>query len=399
MNRTLPLASALLVASALRLFLAFEVPTRFETRSGGLSWYNDERAHANYVRHLASDGSFPVQVNSVEVPGAFARGDFEYYQPPLSYLALVPAWRLGEAVRPGQGWLFARLLDALSGAATIFVAWLLVRRIAPGAENWAAWLLALHPGFCYQGVLVSNDPIFWLLGAAFLLVSVEFARGGRAWALAPLAAGLMLSKSSGLTLLPLPLLAAFPPFSADGFRPGKLLRAVLAVGIGLLVAFPWYLRNHHLYGSWMALEVGHGAPGSAFGTLEKIRVLKMLVLYFSTSLWFPMDMDWVVHPVPRTLFALASASWIVPLALRWKRFRDPSTWLPGAAILLGVAAMVPYSLEYVESEARLLFHLLPAFVALWAVAVHPRPARWGALAMAPCLLTWAWVGILFLRKG
>jgi hypothetical protein len=147
----------------------------------------------------------------------------------------------------------------------------------------------------------------------------------------------------------------------------------------------------------MALEVGHGAPGSALDTLGNLKLLKMMLLYFSTSLWFPMDMDWVVHPVPRTLFALASAAWIAPLFLRWKRFGDPSTWLPGAAILLGVAAMVPYSLEYVESEARLLFHVLPAFVALWAVAAGPRPARWGSLALAPCVLTWGWVAVSFLR--
>ena len=393
------MAVALLVALALRAFLAFEVPTRFEARSGGISWYNDERAHLNYVRHFALEGSFPVQTNSVTVPGAFARGDFEYYQPPLAYMALAPAWNLGEAVRPGMGWLFARILDVLFGVATTFVAWLLVRRIAPGAENWAAWLLAVQPGLCYQGALVSNDPLFWLLGAAFLLVSVDFARKGRPWALAPLAAGLMLSKSSGLTLLPLPLLAALPPFSQDGFRPRKLLQAALALCIGLLAAFPWYLRNHHLYGSWMALEVGHGAPGSASGTLGNIKLLKMLLLYFSTSLWYPMDMDWVVHPIPRTIFALASAAWIAPLALGWKRFRNSATWLPLAAILLGIGAMVPYSLEYVESEARLLFHLLPAFVALWAVAVRPRTVSWGTLALAPCVLAWGWVGILFFRAG
>ncbi len=399
MKRNFPLATVLLVALLLRIFLACATPTGFEAHSRGLSWYNDEWAHINYVRHLAVHRDFPVQTNSVKIPGAFARGDFEYYQPPLAYIALSPAWMFGEAFRPGLGWLFVRLLDALFGAATVLVAWAIVRKLSLGAENWAAWLLALQPGLCYQGALASNDPLFWLLGALFLLKTLDFAEGKSPWPLAPLAGALLLTKSSGLTLLPLPFLAVLPPIANDRFRPKRILQAATAIGMGILLAFPWYLRSHHVYGSWMALEVGHGAPYPLVETLTNIQMLKMMMLYFSTSLWFPMDQEWATHPLPRILFALGSAMWICPLLLSWKRFRDPITWIPWAGLLLAIAAMIPYSIRYRQSEARLLFHLMPAFVALWAVAVQPRVARWGALAVSPALLTWAWVAFLFFRAA
>lgn len=408
MKRTFP-AVALLVALFLRLFLAFATPTAFESRSRGISWYNDELAHIHYVEFVARHREFPIQTNSVQVPGAFARGDFEYYQPPLAYVALAPAWLLGETFRTGSGWLFVRILDAFFGAATVLAAWLVARKFSPVGATWAAWLLALQPGFCFQGVLASNDPVFWLLGALFLLKTMDFAQGRSPWALAPLAGALLLTKSSGLTLLPLPFLAAafpFPgirnqsgPFVGSRIRFGRILEATAAIGVGLLLAFPWYLRSHHLYGSWMALEVGHGTPHPVAKTLSDIPLLKMMLLYFSTSMWYPMDMDWAAHPWPRTFFALTSLAWITPLALSWRRFREPSTWIPWAALLLGIAAMVPYSIRYCQSESRLLFHLFPAFIALWAVAVRPRVARWGTLAIAPVVLTWGWIFFLFFRDS
>lgn len=397
MKRSFPWA-AVLVALLLRVFLACATPTGFEARSRGLSWYNDERAHINYVRHLALHRSFPVQTNSVQVPGSYARGDFEYYQPPLAYIAMVPAWMLGETVRPGSGWLFARLLDALFGVAAVLVAWRIVRRWSPEGANWAAWLLALQPGLCFQGVLASNDPLFWLLGALFLLETPDLGEGRSPWMLAPLAGALLLTKSSGLMLLPLPFLALLPALRGDGFHPRRFLQVAAAIGVGVLLAFPWYLRAHHVYGSWMALEVGHGAPYPVGGTLANHEVLKSLLIYFSTSFWYPMDLDWSVHSPVRVLFGLASLAWIAPLAVSWRRFRSAAAWIFWAAILLGLSSMVLYAVRYRQSEARLLFHLLPAFVALWAVAARPRLARWGALALAPSVLVWGWVFFAFFRS-
>lgn len=403
MKQKFSLGFALLAALLLRVFFACATPTGFETVSRGISWFSDERAHINYVRHLALARRLPVQTNSVKVPCAFARGDYEYYQPPLSYVAQTPAWMLGEVLRPGLGWLFVRLLDALFGVATVLVGWLIAKKISPGNEIWAAWFLALQPGFCYQGTLASNDPLFWFLGSLFLLKTLDFAEGKSPWPLAPLACAALLTKSSGIAPLPLPFFALLLTRTKDitdsvqrfRFRSNRFIGAAAAIGTGILFALPWYFRNHCIYGSWMSLEVGHGAPYQVMQTISNIQMIKMLVLYFATSIWFPIDQEWVIHPLPRAIFSLASLACIAPFIISWRRLRESSTWILFACILLGVGAMIPYAIRYRQSEARHLFYLLPAFVALWCVAARPHVARWGALALLPSLLTWAWIAFRF----
>lgn len=397
MRKNGTLLLALLCGLLLRTFLACEVPTGFESVHRGLSWYNDEKAHLNYVTHLATKRAFPVQTKSVKDSGAFARGDFEYYQPPLAYLVQAPAWLAGEAFRPGTGWLAARLLEVFVAFLTLLAARSLAERLAPGTGEAVAWMLALHPGFAYQGVLVSNDPLFWLLSVLFLLVVVELPRHGPTWLLAPLTAALLLTKSSAIVLLPLPFIALTPPL-VDDFRPRKLLPATLALALGILAAAPWYFRNLQVYGSIFALEIGHGAPYDLHSTLTNIPVLKMMTLYFLGSLWFPMDQMLSMRLVPRILETFACAAWILPVFVERLRARAsaiaPLLW---AALVLGLLAFVPYAVRYCQSEARLLFQLLPAFTALWAVSCGARPTRWTWLAIAPCIAVWGFVALRFVR--
>jgi 4-amino-4-deoxy-L-arabinose transferase-like glycosyltransferase len=388
MNRFRHLFAALLVGGLLRVLLACQTPTGFEAFRGGLSWYNDELAHLNYVRHLVEERAFPEKVGSVKAPDAFRRGDFEYYQPPLAYLAQAPAWMLGERIQPGMGWLAARLLEIVFSLLAIAVARSIAHRLAPGTGDAVAWMLALHPGLAYQGTLVSNDPFFWLLAALYLRTVLELPRNGPSWPLFPLAAALFLTKSSAVVLLPLPFLAVTPPL-VDDFRPRRLVAPSLALLAGLAAAAPWYLRNLELHHSLLALETGHGAPYVVRDTLHDIPVLKMMTLYFLGSLWYPMDQLTSMRLLPRILESVACAAWVLPTVVEWGRARTsrlmPLLW---AALVLGVLAFIPYAIRYRQSEARLLFHLLPAFTALWAISVGPRPTRWTWMALAPCLVAW-----------
>src|SRR5437667_10646243 len=58
----------------------------------------DEHSHFNYVRHLSEHGTFPVQTTKMGDPA----NEWEYFQPPLYYAALVPVYRAAQALFHNQ---------------------------------------------------------------------------------------------------------------------------------------------------------------------------------------------------------------------------------------------------------------------------------------------------------
>src|SRR5712691_4535525 len=63
-----------------------------------------EHSHFNYIKHLSEHGHSPVQTTKMGDPA----NEWEYFQPPLYYAALVPVYRAAQAVFHSQ-------------AATVFV--------------------------------------------------------------------------------------------------------------------------------------------------------------------------------------------------------------------------------------------------------------------------------------
>src|SRR5690348_13160693 len=53
----------------------------------------DEQAHFNYIKFIAERGEFPILTTKLGDPG----NEWEYFQPPLYYLALAPIYALANA--------------------------------------------------------------------------------------------------------------------------------------------------------------------------------------------------------------------------------------------------------------------------------------------------------------
>ena len=387
--------TALLVAALLRAFLACETPTDPESRRGGISGSRGESAQVDFVRHLAREGKPPIPTIPVQDSGSFLRAVPGCGQPPLACIVQAPAWWLGERLSPGSGWLSVRLLNAFLSVLSVAVAASLASRAVPGTGEAVAWMLAIQPGLAYQGSLAGGDPLFWLLSALFLRVVVEVPRQGPAWPLFPLSAALLLTKSSAIVLLPLPILALLPPL-ADAMRRRRLLPTAIAMGMGIAAAAPWYLHNQVFQHHVLALEACRGAGWDPHGALQSVLDLKSLVPAFLGSLWMPMDPSMGARAVPRVLISVASAAWILPPLVEWSRVRaDRSSPLFLATLGLAAIAFVPYAIGCRQSEARIVLHMLPAFTALWAVSVGSRPTRWTWLALAPCLAAWIWIAARF----
>lgn len=241
----------LLAASlALSVLFALRVP---------LNRNPDESSHRDYIRLLIENRGF---VRFVPVPFDTAFGDrptpWETHQPPLYYLLCAPVHLLS------GGSVFAvRLVAAALQLLTVFVVFRACRDLFPvrpylaaGAAAFAAFL----PTQAQLSASISNDSLTTLLCAAiFWQLGLLVTRGqsvSGALALGVLLGLGLLTKISVLQLLPAFGVAYFLATRATLLTNREAMgRLALAVGLGVVLASPWLLRNVALYGDPLALSI------------------------------------------------------------------------------------------------------------------------------------------------
>jgi 4-amino-4-deoxy-L-arabinose transferase-like glycosyltransferase len=241
----------------------------------------DEPAHYNYVRYLAEQHRFPV-LKPGDFPAAYleeikearfppemsiAPIRYEFHQPPLYYLLLVPVYRLfGGALLP------LRLASLFLGGLALLVLYWSVQVLAPG-RSWLALgttaMVAFLPMHLALSAAVNNDALAELLLAVALLLVIRYLKPGegdrtRLLVLLGVTSGLaLLTKSSLYILLPFVLLAvalrhlwldrgAEEPASLAGLLGAGTAYLLPAVGLAL----PWWVRNVALYGGLDILGLG-----------------------------------------------------------------------------------------------------------------------------------------------
>lgn len=242
----------------------------------------DEPAHYNYVRYLAEQHRFPIlkpgdfpaayleEIKAARFPPemSIAPIRYEFHQPPLYYLLLVPLYQLfGGALLP------LRLASVFLGGVALVVVYWSAEALAP-KRPWLAMgtvaLVAFVPMHLALNAAVNNDVLAELLLALALLLTVRYlkARPGagrtRLLVLLGVTSGLgLVTKSSLYILLPFVLLAvAVRRLWLDRAAGGALsLAGLLAAGAAYLVpavglALPWWVRNVALYGGLDILGLG-----------------------------------------------------------------------------------------------------------------------------------------------
>ena len=149
----------------------------------------DEPAHYNYVKHIASTGSFPVlQMGDYDqellnillssrfsAPVSVSALRYEFHQPPLYYLLATPVyWMTGGSL------IALRLFGIFIGACSILLLYLCLELVFPtktlivvGATAFAA-LLPMHVAMLSA---VNNDGLAEMLVMAGMLVLLVWMRG------------------------------------------------------------------------------------------------------------------------------------------------------------------------------------------------------------------------------
>lgn len=419
----------------------------------------DEIDHVLYVRHLVETGLFPVMR-----PVTAQNETMEANQPPLYYLLNAAVQRpfpqtasadlprnlcytfdphdngrahfylhsRAEAAPFDTSYLafrVSRLLSVLLGAATVAVAYLLGRQMAPARPNvalLAAAVLAFNPQFLFMMASVNNDVLMALLGAALLATAVRAATHPtpRVFALGGVLMGLaLLTKFALLAFWPLLFIAlAVPLFTGADARPfaarlrerlrPMLLHATLITALPLLIGGWWYARAQRLYGDPLAWDVHLQAKGSEVLRLAPLSARDLLEFaqvhfqsYWGWFGWLKIQLPGWAYGMLLLFVALAVAGVAVHIR-RWPAWRKRPLRFEASQVAVGfnvaaVTATYAALLRYIQTinwsgyQGRLAFGAAAAVAGLlalgwlhWTTAVAPqrRAARMAGWLPAVCLL-------------
>ncbi|HUI91644.1 MAG TPA: hypothetical protein VLX68_05275 [Chitinivibrionales bacterium] len=378
-------------ALAIRLVYVFILPPT-QTVSFRLEGLNDEASHLNYVHYLAKHREFPVQRHHARETDSFVRNEFEYYQAPAYYL-LGAALEL--VVGRNHSLLACRLLSFIFGAlsllviARIFTALSFPAGVGTGAVLFTAFL-PVHAYFCS---VASNDAMSWLIA---LLIAPEIIRlcGLGKEMPAPelrriavylgLLLGIgMLTKTSLILFLPV-IIALFIYRLLVSRNVQWLFSLCAALGIAVVLAGPWYLRNLGVYGSLFAFGVGNGPPQFfLFTPRQFVRFLKLALYCF----WFPMQHVPASHAVGAFLWfeaaaVLANAALFAAYMVSKKKIALWEIFL-ASLLLLNIAAYINYNLHWDNADGRFLFPSLAALLVFFCVPLYhfSEGRRWRRVVM------------------
>lgn len=238
------IVTGLLVAAYLGLAIGHltTTPILREPAQGSFINAPDEAAHFGYIRALADGGRFPVR-NDPQF------STYEWHQPPLYYLLCVPFYKISPSAVRVFG-----LLIGLGGLALIFRA---ARRLIPNDPAFAALavgIAALVPMRQATSVAAGNDILIEFFFSLLLVQLLDVFHKGftprRAVGIGICLAAALLTKASGLLLLPLVLFAFILLRLQDEpaptlFASGGILLLIVVLGTG-----GWYARNWQLYGEF-----------------------------------------------------------------------------------------------------------------------------------------------------
>ncbi len=214
----------------------------------------DEEPHFNYVVYLSEQQAFPIQ------KGKWDDGskDWEYSQPPLYYLTMVPVYRAAEGLFHSRT-VTVRILRLAAVAFWLVNVWVgvfLLRRLGV-EEDRARWLfvmalICLLPTYTFISSAINNDNLLTVLGTCVLfLMAAPRISLGNSFASGIVLGLALLTKQSAVIFIPaFVFLAAMDWVKQRRSLSSALLHLVVVLGCAALFYWPWAIRNWHVYGTF-----------------------------------------------------------------------------------------------------------------------------------------------------
>lgn len=410
----------------------------------------DELRHYRFIQHLIQLDRLPVQgelscsaqghhpplyyATAALVVGGIDTGRDVCYEPPGNPFWAYRYWDVGrdnknqylhgpDEAFPWRGEALAahlaRFVNLLFGAITVWLTWATARAIWPDRRSLAAGsaaLVAFNPMFIYMSGAINNDVIAAAAGAVvvFACVRLLLDEGGLTWrwgVVLGLLYGLALLSKFNLAAIIIVIEAAvtWVAWRRRQWRQWLVVNALI-LGLTLLLAGWWFVRNQMLYGEPTGVERltelwGVRDPRDSFGLA--VRELP----YVWTSLWGRFGYGQI--PLPNRLYlgllvaALAALAGYGMALIRRRTAELRAAAAPLALLALNVLVFFGVIFNYLLISpagpmGRFFFPALSAFgillfygLSLWLPGATGDSAGAGARrARAERALAWATAGSL-----
>ena len=383
------LMGLLLVSAVLSVLFALRVPYGAQF---GLN--PDETAHHDYIRLLVENHGLvkfvPPATGTTLAEGA--PEPWETHQPPLYYLLCAPVYALS-----GGSIVTVRLVAALIQLVTIALAFRAARDLIPSRPELAlgvAAFVAFLPTQAQLAGAINNDglttliclTVFWRLG--LLVKSGQEVRGAAILG-ALLGAGI-LTKLTIFQLFPVVMVAYAVAAGAKQLSwKQAATRCGIALGVALLIASPWLIRNTLLYGDPLNLRIFPLTAGPAPATPETMAryglvgaaYWRIVALRSFATFWFILPPNAIQPDLPRFCLVVLIALGGIIGALREPE-REGVANGERRVVLLGMAAVVllipffvRFNLQFFQAQGR---YFLPVLLPVALVCL----VGWGSVVGA-----------------
>lgn len=347
-----------------RIKIIHELPLGMFPNKYGLTGFDDEPAHLNYVKFILNNNKLPILKNKITDKDALLINEFEFHQPPLYYMAVAvfaKSFSLDSDISiliTGRYLNFVLFLLSIIVLYKIFklLDWNIVKNLT------AISIFLLLGSSVYQFTVLGNDGLSWFLSWLIFLYVLKGPSKNYV-SLIIIITLFHYTKSSILVFYPLLFFTILYEIYNKKNDKKIMLQSIVIFVLPLLLSFPWYLRNYSVYGTFFSMST---ITGGSWHFVSSIQESILKILHMPYLLLFRMHFDppkpmlsWF-NIIPNFWLLFAGGYWI--FGLRKIFTANYGIQLINILLISMVGAYVYYALPTGYTEGRLLYPALPAIL-------------------------------------
>lgn len=344
----------------------------------------DEQAHFNYIRYLSEHRSFPVQTSKMNAP----TNDWEYYQPPLYYLAMVPVYDVVTAVWHDR-FVTVRVIRCFSLFTWLINVWLagqflrLIKIKDEFLRVATVVVICLLPTYTFLSSVINNDNLLFMLGGIILCCRAQKTCSMNTMVSTGFVLGLaMITKLTAVVYIPpLVLVMVIDAMRSRTTWRSVLGQLVLMLGIAMLIYAPWAIRNWHLYGSITAEHVANIPKQWHSWLYSSDEAIQSLLRSFwaVSGIYNNIYYHFPLLGIQLSVFSLAGLGFlcihkdVLRNLVEGANIELLKTMI--AAIVINILLLIRFVILYGQAQSRFLFPLLFPIALFFSIGLRPFPLK------------------------